>query len=453
MLQLIPAVFLCLLLILPAPALSQTVRFNTNLGDIDVTLLRSQAPLTVANFLRYVDRGAFNKTMFHRSVPGFIIQGGGFKLDSGKFVAIPADPPVRNEFNVSNVRGTLAMAKLDGDPDSATNQWFFSIADNSRVLNNQNKGFTVFGRIVAGSAGLSVVDKIAEVPIVMAFPPPYDALPMIGYTGGTILDSHLVTVNSITVLGPAPAISGISSAGSFGGFSSAAPGSYIEIYGANLAGETSRAWAAGDFKDGAAPTTLEKVSVTIGGQPAFVNFVHEAQVNVQVPAGIPTGALQPVVLFYDGQPSAAVDLDIRAVAPGLLASPTFKVAGKQYVVAVRPASGGFISNGTIPGLPALPALPGETLLFYGIGFGGVTPASIPISGKIVEGQANLAAPVEFRVGDTVAPVAFAGLIPGLVGVYQFNVTIPASVPNGDLALAVKLDGAAIAQTLWIPVQR
>ncbi|MBK5290307.1 MAG: peptidylprolyl isomerase [Acidobacteriia bacterium] len=453
MLKIAPAGLLGLLLLLPASAPGQTVRFSTNLGDIDVTLLPRQAPLTVANFLRYVDRGAYDKSFFHRSVPGFIIQGGGFKLDGGRFVPLPSDPPVRNEFNVSNLRGTIAMAKLDGDPNSATNQWFFSLADNSRTLNGQNGGFTVFGRIVAGSAGLSVVDRIAEVPIVTAFPAPYNQLPMQNYTGGTVTDANLVTVNSITVLGPAPSITGVVSAGSFGGFALAAPGSYIEIYGANLAGETSRAWAASDFKDGEAPTKLENVSVTIGGQPAFVNFVNAAQVNVQVPTGIPTGGSLPVVVFYDGQPSAAIDFTIRPVAPGLLAPPAFKVGDKQYAVAVRPATGAFISNGSIPGLPALPAAPGETLLFYGIGFGAVTPASIPIAGKVVSGQATVAASVEFKVGPAVAQVVFAGMIPGLVGVYQFNVTIPTDAPSGDLALEVKLDGTPIAQTLWIPVQR
>jgi cyclophilin family peptidyl-prolyl cis-trans isomerase len=145
--------------LLPFTALAQTVRFQTNLGDIDVTLLTDSAPATVANFLKYVNRGSFSNSFFHRSVPGFVIQGGGFQFDTSP-KEIPADPPVRNEFRVSNTRGTLAMAKLGNDPNSATTQWFFSLANNASILNFQNGGFTVFGRI-ANAAGLAVMDRIA----------------------------------------------------------------------------------------------------------------------------------------------------------------------------------------------------------------------------------------------------------------------------------------------------
>src|SRR2546426_11136479 len=92
-------------------AFAQTVRFQTNLGAIDVALLTDSAPATVANFLKYVNRGSFTNSFFHRSVPGFVIQGGGYQFENSP-KEIPADPPVRNEFRVSNTRGTLAMAKL-----------------------------------------------------------------------------------------------------------------------------------------------------------------------------------------------------------------------------------------------------------------------------------------------------------------------------------------------------
>src|SRR5687768_11600996 len=142
----------------------QTVRMKTNLGDIDVTLLPSVAPLTVANFLKYRDKGAYNNTMVHRSVPGFIIQTGGYTLSGNSFVAIPPDPPVRNEYNISNTRGTVAMAKLGNNPNSATSEFFFNLADNSANLNNQNGGFTVFAR-VANDASQAVVDRIAALPV------------------------------------------------------------------------------------------------------------------------------------------------------------------------------------------------------------------------------------------------------------------------------------------------
>src|SRR3989442_15561030 len=205
-------------------ALAQTVRFQTNLGDIDVTLLTDSAPATVANFLKYLNRGSFSNSFFHRSVPGFVIQGGGYQFD-GSPKEIPADPPVRNEFRISNLRGTLAMAKLGNDPNSATTQWFFNLANNASTLNFQNAGFTVFGR-VTNAAGPAVMDQIAAVPVFNAGSP-FDQLPLQNYAGGAFTAANLVLVTSITVLGPSPVIAqnGVMSATSFGGLPSAAAGS------------------------------------------------------------------------------------------------------------------------------------------------------------------------------------------------------------------------------------
>src|SRR4051812_15974596 len=130
-----------------SPLFGQTVRFQTDLGNIDVVLFPEVAPQTVANFLNYVNRHDYDGSFMHRSVPNFVIQGGGFKFVNNHQQAIPTDPPVVNEFHVSNTRGTLAMAKLGSSPDSATSQWFFNESDaNASNLDNQNGGFTVFGR-------------------------------------------------------------------------------------------------------------------------------------------------------------------------------------------------------------------------------------------------------------------------------------------------------------------
>jgi cyclophilin family peptidyl-prolyl cis-trans isomerase len=125
-------------------------------------------PATAANFLRYVDAGLFNATIIHRSVPGFVVQGGGFTaplapIGEGGFVDdVEAFDPVVNEPGNTNVRGTVAMAKLGGDPDSATSQWFVNLADNSGNLDAQNGGFTVFGRVLGD--GMVLVDALADVP-------------------------------------------------------------------------------------------------------------------------------------------------------------------------------------------------------------------------------------------------------------------------------------------------
>ncbi|MEB3233385.1 MAG: peptidylprolyl isomerase [Leptolyngbyaceae bacterium] len=125
------------------------------------------APLTVENFLDYVEADAYENSFMHRSVPGFIVQGGGYvTTDISSVQEIATNDPVQNEFRSdrSNVRGTIAMAKLGGDPNSATSQWFFNLADNSSNLDNQNGGFTVFGAL-ASEADLAVADAIAALPL------------------------------------------------------------------------------------------------------------------------------------------------------------------------------------------------------------------------------------------------------------------------------------------------
>jgi len=151
----------------PQLAAATTVRMETTLGGIDIELYDNQAPITVANFLAYAGRGDYtNNGFIHRSVPGFILQGGGYIYGNsplGIFVTrIPVlDPPIQNEFSASrsNIRGTIAMAKLPDDPNSATSEWFFNLADNSANLDYQNGGFTVFGHVLTG---MNVVDAIAS---------------------------------------------------------------------------------------------------------------------------------------------------------------------------------------------------------------------------------------------------------------------------------------------------
>lgn len=137
-------------------------RFATRYGTMNVRLFASQTPLTVSNFLSYANAGQWDGIMFHKSVPNFVIQGGAFYVTAANQLdAIDSGPQIQNEPGISNVRGTIAMAKRDGEPDSATNQWFFNVLDNSANLNYQNSGFTVFGQIVDES-GLAVMDTISH---------------------------------------------------------------------------------------------------------------------------------------------------------------------------------------------------------------------------------------------------------------------------------------------------
>ena len=154
-----------LLFVAPVVSAGTLVRVSTSLGDFTIELLDETAPVTVQNFLNYVSRGDFNQTYFHRVELNFVVQGGAYRFQP--FVGpidIPTDPPITNEFQVSNTRGTVAMAKVEGDPNSATNQWFVNLGDNSANLDAQNEGFTVFGTVLGD--GMNVLDAINALPTV-----------------------------------------------------------------------------------------------------------------------------------------------------------------------------------------------------------------------------------------------------------------------------------------------
>jgi uncharacterized protein (TIGR03437 family) len=403
------------LLVVPLTLLAQNnpvVRFQTNLGNIDVELYPQTAPKTVANFMSYVNKGAYTNSIFHRSVETFIVQGGGFRLSAASVDRIPSDPAVQSEYSISNTRGTIAMALGAGNPNSGTNQWFFNLKDNAGTLDPQS--FTVFGK-VADDASLTVMDAIARVP---RYDSPWSSMagdgggtPLQNYRPGQVVQpSNFIVIQSIRPLGRAI------SAGAFGAFAEAAPGSYIEIYGTGL-GEATRDWADRDFRSGVAPTTLEDVSVTVGGQPAFISYVSPTQVNAQVPENVPLGASVPVIVSYQGQERAWGNITIKESAPGLLAPASFKIGDYQFVAAHH-QDGSLVAIDAIPDVPAAPARAGEILTIYGLGFGAVESA--PVAGRVATGTPRILKRVQMLFGDTEARVDYAGLVPGLVGLYQYG---------------------------------
>jgi cyclophilin family peptidyl-prolyl cis-trans isomerase len=188
--------FLLLTLCGCLPAFAGTiVRFDTVLGNIDVELKDKAAPKTVANFLKYVTDGDYSGAIFHRSVKNFVIQGGGFKSD---FSEVPDDPAVDNEYNESNQRGTIAMARIGKQVNSATNQWFFNLGDNSD-LDTVDQGFTVFGHVIG--SGMQVVDAIAALPIYNGGQP-FNEIPLRNYDGKSQVSlDNLVILNGVSVVG------------------------------------------------------------------------------------------------------------------------------------------------------------------------------------------------------------------------------------------------------------
>ena len=193
------------LMALPVMAMADTVLIETPLGDIEIELLTDDAPKTVANFLAYLDSGKYTSSFIHRSAQfedgtGFVIQGGGFTFDGFNPSGIIPFASVENEFEVSNTRGTVAMAKLSNQPDSATSQWFINLSDNSEILDGQNGGFTVFARVIGN--GMEVADAINQLNV-FGLDGAFTDMPVIDYqTGDAITEANLVmtavSINDVT---------------------------------------------------------------------------------------------------------------------------------------------------------------------------------------------------------------------------------------------------------------
>jgi peptidyl-prolyl cis-trans isomerase A (cyclophilin A) len=183
---------------LPRNADATIVEFQTVLGDFQVNLYDNATPDTVANFLNYVENGAYSDSIIHRSAPGFVIQGGGITYDgTTPLVEIPENAQVTNEPDFSNVRGTISMAKLNNQPNSATSQFFFNLTNNSGSLDGENGGYTVFGQVVGD--GMDVVDAIAALPL-YALGSPLNELPLRDYVANDPLDTtNLVIVTKVLV--------------------------------------------------------------------------------------------------------------------------------------------------------------------------------------------------------------------------------------------------------------
>ena len=184
---------------LPQKSEATVVEFQTVMGPFEVNLYDNATPTTVANFLYYVNNGAYTSSIMHRSVPGFIVQGGGFTFNlAWPATAVLSNAAITNEPEFSNLRGTIAMAKTSL-PDSATNQWFFNLADNSANLDLQNAGFTAFGEVVGN--GMDVLDAIAALQR-FNLGSPFNELPLRSDNGGDPDATNLVIVTAVTISDP-----------------------------------------------------------------------------------------------------------------------------------------------------------------------------------------------------------------------------------------------------------
>ncbi len=267
-----------------------------------------------------------------------------------------------------------------------------------------------------------------------------------------IADSGNNVIRLMTPSAPSIGSGGVVSASAFGAFPAIAPGSWIEIYGSNLATNV-RLWNGGDFKNNGvnAPTSLDGNSVTIGGQQAYVEYISGGQINVQVPSNVSTGQQQVVVQNADGG-KATFNATVNALEPGIFAPSQLLVGGKQYAGALFNDGATYaIPPGAVTGFPSRRAQAGDLITFYGVGFGPVTP-NFP-AGTLVTQLNALSSSFSVQIGGVPATVQYAGLAPNAIGLYQINAYVPSGVSSSDLTpVTFALNGAQVPQTLYIAVQ-
>ena len=242
---------------------------------------------------------------------------------------------------------------------------------------------------------------------------------------------------------PAIASGGVVNAASFQPGVSA--GSWVTIQGSNLAGST-RSWSSADFVDGALPTQLDGVSVKIDGKPAYVAYISPSQINVQAPADSALGPV-PVEVTYNGSTSPPGTAQLQAV------SPAFFLWSAKYAVATRLDFSLVAPAGLFQGFPTVAAKPGDVIILWGTGFG---PANPPVAPGVLPPSnpvANLASPVTVTIGNVAATVVGAAIAPGNPGLYQIAVQVPASVPDGDLAIVAQVGGFQSPASTLLSVKR
>jgi uncharacterized protein (TIGR03437 family) len=259
------------------------------------------------------------------------------------------------------------------------------------------------------------------------------------FTGDHIYTTTLTLTPAGSGGGAAPTITDVQNGGSFQpGF---AANTYVTIKGSNLATNT-RTWGGSDFKGNLLPTSLDGTSVMINNKPAFVYYISPNQVNVLSPVDSATGPVS-VQLTYNATNSNTMTAQEAQFSPAF-----FTFDGKY--IAARHADFSLLGPTTLyQGLTA-PAKPGETILLYGTGFGPTTPAIT--NGQILSGTPSTANAVTIRFDGTAVTPAFAGLT--ATGEYQFNVQVPESAANGDIAVVASVGGVSSpAATTYITVQK
>ncbi len=255
----------------------------------------------------------------------------------------------------------------------------------------------------------------------------YTGMVSVTPTGAGVSPASIAVTLVVEGTQPAGTVTAVVNAGSFQ--PGIASGAWVSIFGTNLSQRT-YTWQASDFVNGMLPTSLQGVSVTINGLPAYVEYISPSQINVLAPDDATTGPVQVQVTTAQ-QASNAVTVQKGQFAPA------FFTFDGTYVAALHADYSLVGAPNLLPGAVTTPAKPGEIILLYGTGFGPVTPPQP--SGQLVTTAAPLANPVQITIGGLAASVSPADLVEA--GLYQFNVTVP-NLPNGDAAVVATIGGVS-----------
>jgi len=259
--------------------------------------------------------------------------------------------------------------------------------------------------------------------------------------GGDITYSKTYNLAYVApVLKPAITTGGIVNGASY--LPGIAAGSWFSIQGTNLTYLTTRTWRTDDFVKGALPTSLDGVSVTVNGKPAYVQYISDTQINAQSPSDAGVGSAS-VIVTVNGVSSAPATTQILNTWPAF-----FLWAGK-YAVATR-ADYSYIGPTDLFAGSTTPAKAGDTVILWGTGFGSTTPA-VP-AGVQVSGSAFLTNAPRVTVGGFNAQVIGAALAPGTAGLYQIAITLPAALPAGDHEVIATADGVPSPSGVFITVK-
>lgn len=271
-------------------------------------------------------------------------------------------------------------------------------------------------------------------------------------SGSPSAGDHIYTSNTVVSVQSATALPQLRTSQpvlqAFSGMEKMSPGTWIELYGANLSA-TTRTWTTDDFTGANAPTQLDGVGVLIDNVPAYVSYVSPTQINVQVPNINTTGNATIVVTGPGNVQSAPITLARSAVSPALLAPASFKPGTVQYVAANYPDLTTFVGQpNMVPGAAFKLAKPDDYIILYAVGCGPTSPSVAP--GQQAAELASLTRPVRVTIGGKDATIKYAGIYPPFVGLYRIDVIVP-PVIAGDQIVDLLVDGVSTGQSVFLPV--